>query len=488
MLTINECYLEFVDKILKQGKETYKDSNHHLIESLGNFYIIDDPFNLKFRAKYQHYTTEMLLSDIKNGKFDVEGCPMKSDALYEYVKSAENPDDQGFVYTYPNRIYAHFDIDQFNLAGIRLGYLIQHAYVPHGRAAFFHMPALADDGFGEALEGGLVGHVADKPLPGLDVDDVDRSPAPAEGVGDRPAYALRAAGDDGDFSFKGIHYYPPVIVGASQQPFQRRGDAVFIVRQRDHVRRRLHILAGVPHGDAHARGPEHLDVVLRIAERDGLAHVDARAAAGGAEALALVHRRGDHLQIEGRGLDHGQLRREKRRDGRLGLPEQARIYRHEDLAGREGQALRQIGQNGARHTIVPAFVLDHISVRVLDVKLLPVVQNRRDGEAFQFAQYGFGLLQLHRASGETLSRSSLHNQAAVIGHQQAVVGGQVECVPLLVQAGEGTGGRQQKTDTPRLGGEERLERGCVDRLLIVVQCAIQIHGDELVGHVDILPL
>ena len=114
MLTINECYLEFVDKILKQGKETYKDSNHHLIESLGNFYIIDDPFNLKFRAKYQHYTTEMLLSDIKNGKFDVEGCPMKSDALYEYVKSAENPDDQGFVYTYPNRIYAHFNIDQFN--------------------------------------------------------------------------------------------------------------------------------------------------------------------------------------------------------------------------------------------------------------------------------------------------------------------------------------------------------------------------------------
>ena len=114
MLTINQCYLDFVDKILKQGKETYKDSNHHLLENLGNFYIIDDPFNLKFRAKYQHYTTDMLLDDIKSGKFDMEACPIKSDALYEYVKSAENPDDQGFVYTYPNRIYAHFDIDQFN--------------------------------------------------------------------------------------------------------------------------------------------------------------------------------------------------------------------------------------------------------------------------------------------------------------------------------------------------------------------------------------
>ena len=31
MLTINQCYIDFVDKILKQGKETYKDSNHHLL-------------------------------------------------------------------------------------------------------------------------------------------------------------------------------------------------------------------------------------------------------------------------------------------------------------------------------------------------------------------------------------------------------------------------------------------------------------------------
>jgi thymidylate synthase len=117
MLNINQCYLDFVDKILKTGKETYKDSNHHLIESLGNFYIIDDPFDLKFRAKYQNYTTEMMLDDIKSGKYDLEGCPIKSDALYQYVQSVEDPEiinnTQGFVYTYPNRIFAHFDVDQF---------------------------------------------------------------------------------------------------------------------------------------------------------------------------------------------------------------------------------------------------------------------------------------------------------------------------------------------------------------------------------------
>ena len=33
-----------------------------------------------------------LVEDIKSGKFDMEGCPIKSDALYEYVQSVEDPD------------------------------------------------------------------------------------------------------------------------------------------------------------------------------------------------------------------------------------------------------------------------------------------------------------------------------------------------------------------------------------------------------------
>lgn len=120
MLSITKCYIDFVNKILKQGKETYKDSNHHLVENLGNFYIIDDPLDLKFKAKYENYTTAMMLNDIKSGKFDIDGCPIKSDALYEYVKSFENSSDQGFVYTYPNRVLAHFNIDQFDVMKERI--------------------------------------------------------------------------------------------------------------------------------------------------------------------------------------------------------------------------------------------------------------------------------------------------------------------------------------------------------------------------------
>ena len=42
------------------------------VESLGNFYIIDDPLDLKYKAKYQYYTTSMMLDDIKKGKYDLE--------------------------------------------------------------------------------------------------------------------------------------------------------------------------------------------------------------------------------------------------------------------------------------------------------------------------------------------------------------------------------------------------------------------------------
>lgn len=120
MLSINQCYLEFIKKILTTGEETYKDNNHHLKESLGNYYYIDNPLGYSYPIKYKYLTTEELLKNIKKGEYDIKGCPIKSDALYEYVKSFENSDDQGFVYTYPNRILAHFNINQFNTMKERL--------------------------------------------------------------------------------------------------------------------------------------------------------------------------------------------------------------------------------------------------------------------------------------------------------------------------------------------------------------------------------
>ena len=120
MTSINEIYMKFVSDIIIYGRETYKDSNHHILEKLGNHFIIDDPLSLKYPQKYLHFTPELLLKNIKDGEYDIPNCPIKSDALYEYVKTASDPDDQGFVYTYPNRIFEHFDINQFETMKNRL--------------------------------------------------------------------------------------------------------------------------------------------------------------------------------------------------------------------------------------------------------------------------------------------------------------------------------------------------------------------------------
>lgn len=120
MLSINQCYIDFIKEIVNNGNETYKDSNHHLIENLGNFYYINDPLNLKYKAKYKNMTSEMMLNEIQAGKYDIEGSPVKSDALYEYVKSFEDKSDKGFVYNYPNRILQHFNVNQFDIMKKRI--------------------------------------------------------------------------------------------------------------------------------------------------------------------------------------------------------------------------------------------------------------------------------------------------------------------------------------------------------------------------------
>lgn len=120
MLSINQCYLEFVKKILDYGEETYKDGNQYLKECLGNFYLIDDPLNLRYRSKYKYITSDLMLEKIKTGEYDIPGSPIKSDALYEYVHSFNDSNDQGFVYTYPNRILAHFGTNQYVVMKERL--------------------------------------------------------------------------------------------------------------------------------------------------------------------------------------------------------------------------------------------------------------------------------------------------------------------------------------------------------------------------------
>lgn len=107
-MNIKDAYLDSVYNVLNNGELVVKDDNDYIKEVLGNFLKVDKPLNFNNRRiNYKNYDCEKLLSDIKDGLFDIKGNPIKSDALYEYVKSFENPSDRGFVYSYPNRLLSY---------------------------------------------------------------------------------------------------------------------------------------------------------------------------------------------------------------------------------------------------------------------------------------------------------------------------------------------------------------------------------------------
>lgn len=119
-ISIMDAYVFFCKKILTEGVHIYKDDNDSILETLGNFAVINDPVNLKYKIKYQDYKAENLLFDINNAKFDMVSNPVKSDALFQYVNGLKNHNLNGFVYTYPNRIYEHFHTNQYDVMKNRL--------------------------------------------------------------------------------------------------------------------------------------------------------------------------------------------------------------------------------------------------------------------------------------------------------------------------------------------------------------------------------
>lgn len=111
MTSINESYLDLCKHIIENGKTVFKD-DAEILETLGNKIIIDNPLGLKYKARYSFIKASELLTDIEKGEYEIEGCPIKGDALYHYVNSLNNPQKGGFTYTYPDRLMGHFGVNQ----------------------------------------------------------------------------------------------------------------------------------------------------------------------------------------------------------------------------------------------------------------------------------------------------------------------------------------------------------------------------------------
>lgn len=111
MNSIERAWKDILFDIYKNGHIHQKDDaeikeivNVHKYLANPTINVLSDTLNMEVTPE----DSNDYLKNIESGNYDIEGYPIKGVALAEYVKSIHNKDKQGFVYTYPNRLQAHF--------------------------------------------------------------------------------------------------------------------------------------------------------------------------------------------------------------------------------------------------------------------------------------------------------------------------------------------------------------------------------------------
>lgn len=111
MNSIERAWRDILFDIYKNG-HIHKKDDAEIKEIVGvhkylenpTINVLSDTLNMEIAPS----DSNDYLKNIASGNYDIEGYPIKGVALAEYVKSINNKDKQGFVYTYPNRLQAHF--------------------------------------------------------------------------------------------------------------------------------------------------------------------------------------------------------------------------------------------------------------------------------------------------------------------------------------------------------------------------------------------
>ena len=122
-MNIEKAWKTFLKKVLNDGKKHEKDDGDKVLESMINHAFIPNVQDSLF-CHGNNITTDMFLDMIKNGVFNIEGYPIKDEALAGYVKQLDDTtqifleeDENGnlpFVYTYPERLYNMNSVDREN--------------------------------------------------------------------------------------------------------------------------------------------------------------------------------------------------------------------------------------------------------------------------------------------------------------------------------------------------------------------------------------
>lgn len=114
MNSIEFEWKKFLKEIIENGERHEKDDGDILYELLINHCFIDNPLK---QFGNQNISNKLFIDMIKQGVFDIDGYPLKGEALAEYVASLDDPymiDGGDFVYTYPERLQNYITLDRSN--------------------------------------------------------------------------------------------------------------------------------------------------------------------------------------------------------------------------------------------------------------------------------------------------------------------------------------------------------------------------------------
>lgn len=109
MNSIEREWRKFLKQILTEGQAHEKDDKDILIEHLGNHCFIENITDMLF-CHGENINLELFLSMIGGGVFNINGYPIRDEALQSYVQQLDDHEqiyldmDEGFIYTYPERL------------------------------------------------------------------------------------------------------------------------------------------------------------------------------------------------------------------------------------------------------------------------------------------------------------------------------------------------------------------------------------------------
>ena len=115
-----KVWKELLNEVIQNGKYTYKDDSK-IKEVIGVHKQIKNPYS----NSIINISADKFASYVKKGIFDIAEYPIKGEALFDYVTSLDDEhqiylDDDGFIYTYSERLQNYNDINQLDVIINRL--------------------------------------------------------------------------------------------------------------------------------------------------------------------------------------------------------------------------------------------------------------------------------------------------------------------------------------------------------------------------------